>query len=140
MYVVCLLFVGELVAGIDNCAAVKLSVLNVLGSTHNGYVNLSATSDNVVPVDEVDVSEKTKVELAVLDGEGLASAEEAGTKVTVGVHAGVVAGLVYVSTILCMDRTGVTILMLLCKVGDHLSHDVEKVVLEELEIEGIDIV
>jgi hypothetical protein len=30
--------------------------------------------------------------------------------------------------------------MLLSKVGDHLSHDVEKVVLKVLEVEGIDIV
>jgi hypothetical protein len=60
--------------------------------------------------------------------------------VTVGVHRGKVAGLVYVSAKLRVDRTGMTVLMLLCKVGDKLSHNVKKVVLKELEIEGIDIV
>ena len=140
MNIVCLFLVGELAKSIDNLAAVVLSVLNVLGSTHNGYVYLTATCTYVVPVDEVDVSELTAVKNAVLDGHGLASAEEAGTKVTVGVHRGIVAGLVNKSTELGVDRTGVTVLMLLCKVGDHLSHYVEKVVLKILEIERVDVV
>ena len=140
MDIVSLFLFGELVLSIDNLTAVPLSVSNVLGCTHNGDVYLTATSDNVVPVDEVDVSEETEVELTVLNGESLASAEEYGTEVTVCVHGGVVTGLVYVSTVLCVYGTGVTVLMLFSKVGDHLSHDVEKVVLKELEVEGIDIV
>ena len=140
MDIVSLFLFGELVLGVDNLTAIPLSIVNVLGSTHNGNVYLTATSDNVVPVNEVDVSEETEVELAVLDGESLASAEEYRTEVTVGVHGGVVTGLVYVSAVLSVDRTGMTVLMLLSEVGDHLSHNVEKVVLKELEIEGIDIV
>ena len=85
VYVVCLLFSRELTTGVDDLTAVELTVLNVLGRTHNGYVNLSATSDNVVPVDEVDVSELTKVEVAVLDGERFASAEEYAAEVSVRV-------------------------------------------------------
>ena len=42
--------------------------------------------------------------------------------------------------VVSVDRAGVTILMLLSEVGDHLSHDIEKVVLEVLDIEGIDVV
>jgi hypothetical protein len=138
--VVCLFFFGKFTLGVDNLTVVPLSVIDVISSTHNGNVYLTATSDNVVPVDEVDVCEETEVELAILDGEGLASAEEAGTEVTVCVHGGVVTGLVYVSAVLSVNRARMTILMLLSKVGDHLSHDIEKVVLEIFEIERIDIV
>jgi hypothetical protein len=94
----------------------------------------------MVPVDEVNVSKLTAVKNAILNGHGLASAEEAGTKVTVGVHRGVVTGLVYVSAELRVDRTGMTVLMLLCEVGDHLSHYVKKVVLKVLKVEGVDVV
>ena len=111
MNVVSLLLVGELVTGVDDLTVVPLSVFNLIGGTDNGYVYLSATSDDVVPVNEVDMSEETKVNLAILDGEGFASAEEAAAQVTVGVHAGVVAGLVNVSAVLRVDRTGVTVLM-----------------------------
>ena len=138
--VVNLLLGEELAAGVDHFATVVLSILNVLSGTHNGNVYLTATSDNVIPVDKVDVSEETEVKLAVLDGEGLASAEEYRAKVTVGVHGGVVAGLVYVSAVLSVDRAGMTVLVLLSEVGDHLSHDVEKVVLKELQIEGVNVV
>ena len=140
MEVVSLLLGKELAAGVDHFAVIVLSVLNVLSGTHNGNVHLTATSDNVVPVDEVDVCEQTKVKSAVLDGQGLATAEEYGTKVTVGVHGGVVAGLVDVSAVLSVDRTGMTVLMLLSEVGDHLSHNVEQVVLKILKVERIDIV
>ena len=140
MNVVSLFFVGESSESVNNFTVVVLSVVDCLGSTHNSYVKLSAASAYVVPVDEVNVSKLTAVKNAVLDSHSFASAEEAGTKVTVGVHRGVVAGLVYVSAELSVDRTGMTVLMLLCKVGDHLSHYVEKVVLKILKIEGIDIV
>jgi hypothetical protein len=33
-----------------------------------------------------------------------------------------------------------TVLMLLCKVGDHLAHDIKQVVLQVLQVEGVDIV
>ena len=140
MNVVCLLFVSELALSIDNLTIVPLSVVDVISSTDDGNVYLTATSDNVIPVNEVDVSEETEVELTILNGECLTSAEEAAAEVTVCVHAGVVAGLVYVSTVLSVDRTGMTVLMLLSKVGDHLSHDVEKVMLKELEVKAVDIV
>ena len=138
--VVSLFLFGELVLGIDYLAIVPLSVIYVISGSHDGDIHLTATSDNVIPVDEVDVREETEVELAVLDGEGLASAKEAAAEVTVCIHGGIVAGLVYVSTVLSVDRTGVTVLMLLSKVGDHFSHYVKKIVLEVFEVEGIDIV
>ena len=140
MNIVSLFFVGKSAAGVDDLSAVDLSVLNVLGSSHNGYVYLTTTGDNVIPVDEIDVSKQTEVELAVLDGERFASAEEYRTKMSIGIHTRIVTRLVYVSAVLRVYRSGVTVLMLLSKVGDHLSHDVEKVVLKELEIEGIDVV
>ena len=127
--IVSLLLVGKSAAGVDDLSSVYLSVLNVLGRSHNGYVYLSAASDNVIPVNKVDVREQTEVELAVLDGERFASAKEYGTQMSVGVHAGVVTRLVYVSAVLSVYRSGMTVLMLLRKVGDHLSHYVEKVVL-----------
>ena len=129
MNVVSLLLVGESAAGVDDLSAVYLSVLNVLCRSHNGYVYLSAASDNVVPVDKVDVSEQTEVELAVLDGKSLTSTKKYGTKMSVSVHAGIVARLVYVSAVLSVNRSGVTVLMLLSKIGDHFSHNIEKVVL-----------
>ena len=73
MNVVSLFLFGELVLGVDNLTVVPLSVSNVLGCTDDGYVNLSATSNNVVPVDEVDVCEETEVELAIRDGSGVLS-------------------------------------------------------------------
>ena len=84
--IVSLLLVGESAAGVDDLSAVDLSVLNVLGSTHNGYIYLSAASYNVVPVDEVDVCKQTEVKLAVLDGKRFASAKEHGAEMSVGIH------------------------------------------------------
>ena len=140
MNVVSLLFGSELSESVNNLAVVVLSVIDRLSGTHNGYVKLSVTSANVVPVDEVNVSELTAVKNTVLDSHSLASAEEAGTEVTVGIHAGEITGLVYVSAKLRVDRSGMTVLMLLCKVGDHLSHYVEKVVLKILKVERINVV
>ena len=127
-----LLFCRELAESVNNFAVVVLAASNVFGGTHNGNVALTGTSAYVVPVDEVDVSELTEVKNAVLDGDGFASAEEYGTEVTVGIHRSEVTGLVYVSAELSVYGAGVTILMLFSKVGDHLSHNVEKVVLQEL--------
>ena len=87
MDIVSLFFLGELVAGVDHLAVIPLSVLNVLGGAHNGNVYLSAASDDVVPVNKVDVSKQTAVNGSVLDGHSLASSEEYGTQMTVGVHA-----------------------------------------------------
>jgi len=138
--VVSLFLVGVLTEGIDNLTVVPLAVAYILGGTHNGNVELTMTCANVVPVDEVYVSEFSAVKLAVLDGHGFASAEEYRTEMSVGVHGGVVTGLVYVSAELRMDRAGMAVLMLFSEIGDELSHNVEKVVLKELEIEGIDVV
>ena len=138
--VVSLLFVRILAERVDGLAVVPLSVSYVLGRTHNGHVELSVTSANVIPVYEVNVSELTAVKNAVLDGHRFASAKEHAAEMSVGVHGGEVTGLVYVSTELSVDRAGMTVLMLFSKIGDHLSHDVEQVVLEILEIEGIDVV
>ena len=59
---------------------------------------------------------------------------------TISIHTGIITRLVYPTTVLSVDRTGMTVLMLLSKIGDHLSHDIEKVVLKVLKIERIDIV
>ena len=61
MNIVRLLLVGKSATGIDDLSAVNLSVLNVLCGSHNGYVYLTATSDNVIPVNEVDMCEQTVV-------------------------------------------------------------------------------
>ena len=58
----------------------------------------------------------------------------------VGVHAGEVAGLTHVAAELGVDRAGMAILMLLGVVRDHLAHDVQQVVLQELQIEAVDVV
>ena len=94
MNVVSLFLVSKSSESVNYLAVVVLSVVDRLGSTHNGYVELSVTSAYVVPVDEVNVSKLTAVKNAVLNSHGFASAEEAGTKVTVSVHAGVITGLV----------------------------------------------
>ena len=132
--VVSLFLVGVLTECVDGLAVVPLSVLDILGRTHNGNVELSVTCTNVVPVNEVDVCKLTAVKNAVLDGHALASAKEYRAEVSVCVHAGVVTGLAYVSTELCVDRTGMTVLMLFCKIGNHFSHYVEKVVLKILKV------
>ena len=98
------------------------------------------TGADVVPVDEVDVCELAAVEDAVLDGHGLAAAEEDRAQMAVGVHAGVVARLIDVAAELRMDGAGVTVLMLLGEVGDHLAHDVEQIMLQVFQIERVDVV
>ena len=94
----------------------------------------------MVPVDEVDVGELAAIQNAVLDGHGLTAAEEHGTQVAVGVHAGVVARLIDVAAELRMDGAGMAVLMLLGEVGDHLAHDVEQIMLQVFQIERVDVV
>ena len=129
MRVVSLFFIGELVERVDGLAVVELAVVHVFSRAHDGDIQLAMTGADVVPVDEVDVRELAAVEDAVLDGHGLAAAEEDGAQMTVGVHAGVVAWLVHIAAKLRMDGAGMTVLMLLGKVGDNLAHDVEQVML-----------
>jgi len=133
-------FFGELVEGIDGLAVVELAVTNVFGGAHDGDVQLAVTGADVIPVDEVDVCELAAVQNAVLDGHGFAAAEEHRTQVAIGVHARVVARLIDVTAELRMDGAGVTVLMLLGEVGDHLAHDVEQVVLQVFQIERVDVV
>ena len=140
MNVVSLFLIGELMQRIDGLAAVPLAVAYVLCSAHNGNVELSVTRADMVPVNKVDMCEFAAVKNAVLDGHSLASAEEYRAEMTVGVHARIVAGLVYVSAELRVYRTGVAVLMLLGKVGNYLTHDVKQVVLEIFELKAVDIV
>ena len=140
MDVVGFFFVGVFAEGVDGLAAVELAVVHVFRRAHDGDVQLAVTGADVVPVDEVDVGELAAVEDAVLDGHGLAAAEEDGAQVAVGIHAGVVARLIDVAAKLRMDGAGVTVLMLLGKVGDHLAHDVEQVMLQVFQIERVDVV
>ena len=140
MDVVGLFFVGVLAEGVDGLAAVELAVIDVFRRAHNGDVQLAVTGADMIPVDEVDVGELAAVQNAVLDGHGLAAAEEDGAQMAVSVHAGVVARLIDVAAELRMDGAGVTVLMLLSKVGDHLAHDVEQIVLQVFQIERVDIV
>lgn len=127
MRVVGFFFFGELVEGIDGLAVVEFAVVHILGCAHDGDIQLAMTGADVVPVDEVDVREFAAVQNAVLDGHGLAAAEEDGAQMAVGVHAGVIARLVHIAAELCVDGAGMTVLMLLGKVGDHLAHDIEQV-------------
>ncbi len=76
MAVVCFLFVSELVESVDNLAAVPLSVFDFHGCTHNGYVELTSSCTNVVPVDKVNVSKLAAVKNAVFDCHCFASAKE----------------------------------------------------------------
>ena len=140
MRVVGFFFFGELVEGIDGLAVVELAVTNVFGGAHDGDVQLAVTGADVIPVDEVDVCELAAVQNAVLDGHGFAAAEEHRTQVAIGVHARVVARLIDVAAKLRMDGAGMAVLMLLGKVGDHLAHDVEQVMLQKFQIERVDVV
>lgn len=139
MRVVSLFFIGELVERVDGLAAVEFAVIHVFGRAHDGDIQLAMTSADVVPVDEVDVREFAAVQNAVLDGHGLAAAEEDGAQMAVGVHAGVIARLVHIAAELCVDGAGMTVLMLLSEVGDHLAHDIEQVMLQVFQIERVDI-
>lgn len=140
MRVVGFFFFGELVEGIDGLAVVEFAVIHVLGRAHDGDVQLTVTGADMIPVDEIDVCELAAIQNAVLDGHGLAAAEEHGAQVAVGVHAGVVARLIDVAAELRVDGAGVAVLMLLGKVGDHLAHDVEQVMLQVFQIERVDVV
>lgn len=140
MRVVGFFFFGELVEGIDGLAVVEFAIIHVLSRTHDGDVQLTVTGADVVPVDEVDVREFAAVQNAVLDGHGLAAAEEDGAQMAVGVHAGVIARLVHIAAELCVDGAGMTVLMLLSEVGDHLAHDIEQVMLQVFQIERVDVV
>lgn len=140
MRVVGFFFFGELVEGIDGLAVVELAVVHILGCAHDGDIQLAMTGADVVPVNEVDVCELAAVQNAVLDGHGFAAAEEHRTQVAIGVHARVVARLIDVAAELRVDGAGVAVLMLLGKVGDHLAHDVEQVMLQKFQIERVDVV
>ena len=140
MRVVGLFLVGELVERVDRLAVMEFAVVHILGCAHDGDIQLAMTGADVVPVDEVDVREFAAVQNAVLDGHGFAAAEEHRTQVAIGVHARVVARLIDVTAELRMDGAGVTVLMLLGEVGDHLAHDVEQVVLQVFQIERVDVV
>ena len=140
MDVVGFFFVGVFAEGVDGLAAVELAVIDILRRTHNGDVQLAMTGADMIPVDEVDVRELAAVENAVLDGHGLTAAEEDGAQVAVGVHTGEVARLIDIAAKLRMDGAGVTVLMLLGEVGDHLAHDVEQIMLQVFQIERVDIV
>lgn len=140
MRVVGLFLVGELVERVDRLAVMEFAVVHILGCAHDGDIQLTMTGADVIPVDEVDVGELAAVEDAVLDGHGLAAAEEHRTQVAIGVHARVVARLIDVAAELRVDGAGVAVLMLLGKVGDHLAHDVEQVMLQKFQIERVDVV
>ena len=140
MRVVGFFFFGELVERVDGLAAVEFAVIHVFGRAHDGDVQLTVTGADVVPVNEVDVCELAAVQNAVLDGHGLAAAEEDRTQMAVGVHAGVIARLIDVAAKLRMDGAGMTVLMLLGKIGDHLAHDVEQIMLQVFQIERVDVV
>lgn len=139
MRVVGFFFFGELVEGIDGLAVVEFAVIHVLGRAHDGDIQLTVTGADMIPVDEIDVCELAAVQNAVLDSHGLAAAEEDGAQVAVGVHAGVIARLVHIAAELCVDGAGMTVLMLLSEVGDHLAHDIEQVMLQVFQIERVDI-
>ena len=139
MRVVSLFFIGELVKRVDRLAAVEFAVVHVFGRAHDGDVQLTVTGADVVPVNEVDVRELAAVQNAVLDGHGLAAAEEDRAQMAVCVHAGVIARLIDVAAELRVDGAGVAVLMLLGKIGDHLAHDVEQVMLQVFQIERVDV-
>lgn len=140
MRVVGFFFFGELVEGIDGLAVVEFAVIHVLGRAHDGDVQLTVTVADMIPVDEIDVCELAAIQNAVLDSHGLAAAEEDRAQMAVGVHAGVIARLIDVAAELRVDGAGVAVLMLLGKVGDHLAHDVEQVMLQVFQIERVDVV
>ncbi len=139
MRVVSLFFIGELVKRVDRLAVVEFAVVHVFGRAHDGDVQLTVTGADVVPVNEVDVRELAAVQNAVLDGHGLAAAEEDRAQMAVCVHAGVIARLIDVAAELRVDGAGVAVLMLLGKIGDHLAHDVEQVMLQVFQIERVDV-
>ena len=133
-------FVSVFAEGIYDLAVVPLSVLNVLGRAHYGYIELSSSGADVIPVYKINVSEFSAVKHAVLYGHTLASAEEYGAQMSVRVHAREVARLVHVASELQMYGTGMAVLMLLFKVRYHFSHDIEQIVLQIFDIEAVYIV
>ena len=141
MDVVGLLFGRELVQRVDDLAVVPLAVfLQVFRRAHDGDVQLAAARADMVPVNEIDVGEFTAVEDAVFDGHRFAAAEEDGAEMAVRVHAGEVAGLVDIAAELEMDRAGMAVLMLFREIRNHLAHDVEQIMLEVFDVEGVDVV
>ena len=93
----------------------------------------------MIPVDEINVGELAAVQRPVLDGHGLAPAEEHAAQMPVGVHAGIIAGLPDIPAELRVQRAGVAVLVLLGIIGDQPPHDIEQVVLEVFQIEGIQV-
>lgn len=140
MRVVGLFLVGELVERVDCLAVMEFAVVHILGCAHDGDIQLAMTGADMIPVDEIDVCELAAIQNAVLDSHGLAAAEEDRAQMAVCVHAGVIARLIDVAAELRVDGAGVAVLMLLGKVGDHLAHDVEQVMLQKFQIERVDVV
>ena len=73
---VSLLLSGELTQSVHNLTIVVLTIAYGIVGTHNSDVDLAGTGTDMVPVDEVNVSKFAQIQLAVLDGQGLAAAEE----------------------------------------------------------------
>ena len=140
MDVVGFFFVGVFAEGVDRLAVMEFAVVHILGCAHDGDIQLAMTGADMIPVDEIDVCELAAIQNAVLDSHGLAAAEEDRAQMAVGVHAGVIARLIDVAAELRVDGAGVAVLMLLGKVGDHLAHDVEQVMLQVFQIERVDVV
>ena len=67
---------GELAQGVDYLAVVVLTVTHVFGGAEQSQVDLTGTGADMIPVNEVDVSELAQIQLAVLDGQGLTAAKE----------------------------------------------------------------
>ena len=84
--------------------------------------------------------ELSAIQNAAHDGHCLTSSEEDRAQVSVGIHTGEVPRFVDVSAELRMNRSGMAVLMLLPKIRNQFAHDVQKIVLEILQIKRIDVV
>ena len=99
----------------------------------------------MIPVHKINMGKFPSVQLSVLDGHGLATAKKDTAQMTIRIHAGIVPGLthvapklgVYITSVLCVDRSRMTILMLLRKIRNHFPHNIQKIMLKIFQIKGI---
>ncbi len=107
---------------------------------HYHDLNDTVSFADLIPVDEVNKSEITKGKLAVFHNDGFASAEQAGTEVSIGVEASLGLLIRESKRKLYVLRAGMMILTLGTAGGDKLLHNLDDIHLQELSAEVINVV
>ncbi len=96
---------------------------------YDHYINSALSCAGLVKVNEVDEAELAEVELAVIDNDGLASADDRGDQMRIGVVAAARVLAVFLCKFECLGA-GMEVDALAAAGGHHLLADIDQVLLE----------